>query len=1065
MATEKSRFKQMGMTVGEQSPAVDSSKAPSIHNLTQAMIHSLETVERHVDGLNRSMSTLMGNLSKTMENVAQDIKDSNQSTTIATQQAAVQTEKSLKDIETKSEKSFAQVARASKRWMQDIVVGGIWGIVVVGIGKAIKAVIQAMEFNLFGWLEDRAKNVFKLLTDNIVGMNDALQSFRAGQQSAVEWQQSFGISVQLSRELQNLARANANEFINYTQYIEGYQAAMAGGIRGQELIASMGNLLAMTAQATGADIGMLGQLASKMTYEFSMDAGQIESVFDRANRFNQGLAERGIRSTTTGTYYENLLSRQGHLLELQAQGGNLDSMINASMASDAVSAAAGLDSNFLWDMFARGMTGEADVATLGWGSPQQVQEAIMSGNISPMISGMTEFVQGIFASDGNLEMVKTQLSDALGITMADAERLAIALGDENGGLTEIFNTLGLAVDGSIGTGLGEAARDNITPIKQLTNEMELFARNLSIGGVSMLDIVTNLEEIMPYIETMTGGIDLLQGSLEMAFGPLAPFITGPATFLATITGIGIATSELEEDERRLLGPLADYGDMAKNLINQLDTRFGGMISGLMDGIDGLFRRVDGGPSIFETMFSRGMDWLGGSGVEITNTVFGYVQEFLDNIADQVNQMDTAEGSPLGRFIGNLASKMASVFATGVHIVMPILREFLTALKDAMANPELQQGVREVMNTLAGVAGDVISFMWNDILQPIVVPMIGSIFSMIGNALQGSDNSILQGLGRTMSQTGLNLEISGALSEANTSFSGIMSLDEDQFGDFLEGSIISGSLSSSQVDELIRLWSIKNEGSTSAWGRVGQFALENSLPGLGAGINYLIDDSRQNNTDNAYVSLSQRATNAQISRNQIAQGPSGVLLPPMSGNMTLWSGQNRSNGDLHAGLDLSSDNGEVLAQGSGIVTFRGDAGTYGNLVRVYYPEAGALASYGHLRFISNHLKVGSDVRPGEFLGMMGSTGTTDGAVHLHTDLTPMSQDITEGLPEALSIGGGTIDRTDRFNLEEAAKNWGWSMSTPGGQQVSGATEEQTDRVISLLEELVGYERTRLLFEGV
>jgi murein DD-endopeptidase MepM/ murein hydrolase activator NlpD len=87
-------------------------------------------------------------------------------------------------------------------------------------------------------------------------------------------------------------------------------------------------------------------------------------------------------------------------------------------------------------------------------------------------------------------------------------------------------------------------------------------------------------------------------------------------------------------------------------------------------------------------------------------------------------------------------------------------------------------------------------------------------------------------------------------------------------------------------------------------------------------------------------------------------------------------------DFHPGLDISADKGDpVYATADGKVTHAASAGNYGNLVIVEHGY-GLETRYGHLSTFK--VKVDQQVKRGDLLGLVGSTGRTTGP-HLHYEV--------------------------------------------------------------------------------
>lgn len=94
------------------------------------------------------------------------------------------------------------------------------------------------------------------------------------------------------------------------------------------------------------------------------------------------------------------------------------------------------------------------------------------------------------------------------------------------------------------------------------------------------------------------------------------------------------------------------------------------------------------------------------------------------------------------------------------------------------------------------------------------------------------------------------------------------------------------------------------------------------------------------------------------------------------------------GRMHRGIDIAAPVGTpVVASADGvIVTSEWNSGGYGNLVEIRHPD-GSLTLYGH----NNRLlaRVGQQVRQGEQIAEMGSTGRSTGP-HVHFEIHPPGQ---------------------------------------------------------------------------
>jgi len=86
--------------------------------------------------------------------------------------------------------------------------------------------------------------------------------------------------------------------------------------------------------------------------------------------------------------------------------------------------------------------------------------------------------------------------------------------------------------------------------------------------------------------------------------------------------------------------------------------------------------------------------------------------------------------------------------------------------------------------------------------------------------------------------------------------------------------------------------------------------------------------------------------------------------------------------VHRGLDFAGlDNSAILAVAPGVVTWSGRQRGYGNLIEIDHGN-GWVTRYGHNAF--NLVTPGDYVKPGQTIGLMGSTGRATGT-HLHFEV--------------------------------------------------------------------------------
>ncbi len=96
----------------------------------------------------------------------------------------------------------------------------------------------------------------------------------------------------------------------------------------------------------------------------------------------------------------------------------------------------------------------------------------------------------------------------------------------------------------------------------------------------------------------------------------------------------------------------------------------------------------------------------------------------------------------------------------------------------------------------------------------------------------------------------------------------------------------------------------------------------------------------------------------------------------------------SGGKSHLGIDLvGAKNSKVFSAKSGIVTFAGRNGGYGNCVEIKHTGSNGTifyTFYAHMQDNSIQVEIGQNVSVGQVLGIQGTTGNSTGD-HLHFEI--------------------------------------------------------------------------------
>jgi len=129
--------------------------------------------------------------------------------------------------------------------------------------------------------------------------------------------------------------------------------------------------------------------------------------------------------------------------------------------------------------------------------------------------------------------------------------------------------------------------------------------------------------------------------------------------------------------------------------------------------------------------------------------------------------------------------------------------------------------------------------------------------------------------------------------------------------------------------------------------------------------------------------------------------------------------------MHKGTDFAASAGTpILAAGSGVISYYGVKGGYGNFVQIRHNENYSTA-YGHASRYVKKLHVGSMVKQGDVIAYVGSTGRSTGP-HLHFEVLYKGVQINPAKVKATSglrLSGKELARFEdsRAEIERYRKN--------------------------------------------
>ena len=155
----------------------------------------------------------------------------------------------------------------------------------------------------------------------------------------------------------------------------------------------------------------------------------------------------------------------------------------------------------------------------------------------------------------------------------------------------------------------------------------------------------------------------------------------------------------------------------------------------------------------------------------------------------------------------------------------------------------------------------------------------------------------------------------------------------------------------------------------------------------------------------YFDENGRSTRQFLLRNPV---PNGIFKSPFGMRRHPILGYAR----MHTGVDWAAPRGTpIIAAGNGTVEKAGwDTGGYGNQTLIRHPN-GSVTSYNHQSAIAKDVKVGGQVRQGQVIGWVGSTGLSTGP-HLHYELIVNGNKVDPlkiRLPGGKSLDGDALAR--------------------------------------------------------
>ncbi|MEP3348236.1 MAG: peptidoglycan DD-metalloendopeptidase family protein [Litoreibacter sp.] len=143
--------------------------------------------------------------------------------------------------------------------------------------------------------------------------------------------------------------------------------------------------------------------------------------------------------------------------------------------------------------------------------------------------------------------------------------------------------------------------------------------------------------------------------------------------------------------------------------------------------------------------------------------------------------------------------------------------------------------------------------------------------------------------------------------------------------------------------------------------------------------------------------------------------------------------------VHHGVDWAAPSGTpILAAFDGRVSFAGDGGGYGNVIKIAH-AGGRETRYAHMSKFSPLGKVGTVVRAGDVIGFVGTTGRSTGP-HLHFELRERGQSLDPFT--APPVGAAPILTASASNAVESLVNQIIRVESAGNARAKNSRSSAT-----------------------
>lgn len=847
-----------------------------------------------------------------------------------------------------------------KMWSENLAPYGqfakdAWGLAL----DILKKVQKFLEENIVGFLFNKAMEIKKIF-ESIPGADVALRDYRAVEEAMVRTRQQYGATIEQSREYMNVIYSLSNGVISVQQNIDAMSAALARGLRGEQL-AEYTEDIALWSQAIGESVDNVADLMYTLRVRMNLTRDDANAAFASVDRFVQAMAVSGGPATSVGDITTLLQANEAtaRLMNLSAE-----SYLQTVMVTSQLATASGASATDLTSFIMKAGTDQSLLLNMV-ADPAAVQRMIQDGRIDEvwrMVIDQWNVVSASAGTEDNRLFLEALVSAGVDLSPETLDLIARQYENLSGWSAEAADALTAEGD-AIEYRNGQAAQQ-LTAMQAWNNEMAALANNITFGGISLGEALDMLDQFSQRIQAVKAGFDLIGSSIDLVFGPLGLLIKPIATLVGLIVSIGGATIEMSDEVREAMGPFASFFDLSRGMGDMFQEKILPFLRAVWDGVVKFFTEPSGingdTRTMFQILLDNGIDWMRSHGMTLVDQMVDVIEMIADALVEAFEIIENSEmGDMLGEALGKALGAVGRIVKITVDMVSPILLGMFRMLADALEQPDVVGGIHDFLEALGGAlstAGETFKAFFDSVL-PLLIASLRTLFATLRLSLP--DSPITDMFLGTKTAAVQYLVESGQ--ESLIPASELDRLERYRGADFLRERGLAGGGDEGSIPymtpEVYDRYMNQQMGVTNPISSTGP---QPDIGGVfgGGGVPRLNTEAISGGTTTGYPQFWNQATMGTAHRE-------------------------------HAGIDLYGDygtpvnsliHGEVYS-----VVMGGEGNDAGNQVFLYDPESKLYYQYAHLADVA--VRGGQAVNVGDMIGTVGVSGNAAGVTGLEDDANP------------------------------------------------------------------------------